>query len=133
MRFIPLTIWLRALACCACIMVILTGCGRSHEETVAGVKVPIPVGMSKSGEKGVELSLPGFGGGQASYQGDIDPDKVIEFYKKEMPARGWKPGGGVVSQRGMLTYAQEGKSVVVMVAKNNRGTDMTITVGASKQ
>jgi hypothetical protein len=114
-------------------MVILTGCGGSHEETVAGVKVPIPVGMSKSGEKGVELSLPGFGGGQASYQGDIDPDKVIEFYKKEMPARGWKPGGGVVSQGGMLTYAQEGKSVVVMVAKNNRGTDMTITVGASKQ
>jgi hypothetical protein len=50
-----------------------------------------------------------------------------------MPARGWKPGGGLASQGEMLTYAQEGKSVVVMVGKNNNGTNMTITVGASKQ
>jgi hypothetical protein len=133
MQSIRFTISLRALACCCCIIVILAGCGGSQEETVAGVKVPIPGGMTKSGEKGVELSLPGFGGGQASYQGNLAPDKVVEFYKKEMPARGWKPGGGVASQGGMLTYAQEGKSVVVMVAKNESGTNVTITVGASKQ
>ena len=133
MRFIRFTIFLRTLAYCSCVIVILTGCGGSHDESVAGVQVPIPGGMTKSGEKGVELSLPGFGGGQASYQGNVDPDKIVEFYKKEMPARGWKPGGGVVSKAGMLTYAQEGKSVVVMVGKNSSGTNMTITVGASKQ
>ena|ERR671924_2244105 len=133
MRLIHFMILLRAMTCCSCVVVIFVGCDGSHEESVSGVKVPIPGGMTKSGEKGVELSLPGFGGGQASYQGNVHPDKVVEFYKKEMPARGWKPGGGLASQGGMLTYAQEGKSVVVMVGKSNNGTNMTITVGASKQ
>src|SRR5919109_4776488 len=129
----PLAIRLRSLGFAFSVIVTLAGCGGSREDTVAGVKVPIPGGMTKSGEKGVELSLPGFGGGQASYQGNVHPDKVVEFYKREMPARGWKPGGGLASQGGMLTYAQEGKSVVVMVGKSNNGTNMTITVGASKQ
>ncbi len=62
----------------------LNGCGGSYEETVAGIKVPIPNAMKKSQSHGLEISLPGLGGGQATFPGHMDPDKVIEFYKKEM-------------------------------------------------
>ncbi|HZA55652.1 MAG TPA: hypothetical protein VE616_15495 [Candidatus Udaeobacter sp.] len=115
------------------VVVILAGCGGSREETVAGVKIPIPSGMTKSDEKAVELSVPGFGGGQASYRGNLDPNDVVEFYKKEMSNRGWKPSVGVLSQGGMLTYVKEGKSLIVMVGKNGGGTNMTITVGETKR
>jgi hypothetical protein len=108
-------------------------CGGAHEETVGGINVPVPGGMTKSEEKSIELSLPGFGGAQAAYQGKLDPDKVVEFYKKEMPARGWQPSVGAVSKGGMLSYAKESKSVVVMVGKNETGTSMTITVGGSQR
>ena len=108
-------------------------CGGAHEETVGGIDVPIPGGMTKSEERSIELSLPGFGGAQAAYQGKLDPDSVVEFYKKEMPARGWQPSMGVVSKGGMLSYAKESKSVVVMVGKNDSGTTMTITVGGSQR
>ena len=111
--------------------VICAGCSSFYEETVAGVNVPIPGGMTKSQAKGIELSLPGFGGAQASFQGGLAPDKVIEFYKQEMPARGWEPSIGVVASGGMLAYSKENKTVVVMVMKSNGGSSLSITVAGA--
>jgi hypothetical protein len=133
MQPMPFTVLTLSFALSLAVVVTLAGCGGSREETVAGVKVPIPRGMTKSDEKAVELSVPGFGGGQASYRGNLDPNDVVEFYKKEMSNRGWKPSVGVLSQGGMLTYVKEGKSLIVMVGKNGGGTNMTITVGETKR
>ncbi len=108
-----------------------TGCSGSREETIAGVKIPVPSGMNKLEGQGVELSLPGFGGGNASFQGSLDPEKVIEFYKKEMPARGWKQGMGILSRGGMLGYTKEGKSLLVAVSSQSGVTSLNITVGTS--
>jgi hypothetical protein len=109
---------------------IFAGCS-SYEETVAGVKVPIPNGMTKSQAKGIQLSLPGFGGGQASFQGNLEPDKIVEFYKKEMPSRGWQPNMELTSKGGMLTYTKENQTVVVMVTKGDGGSSLSITVGGT--
>jgi hypothetical protein len=89
MGFRSLGIVPRSLTCWFCMAVMLAGCDGSHDETVGGLQVPIPGGMTKSEEKGVELSIPGFGGAQASYRGKLEPNQVVDFYKKEMPARGW--------------------------------------------
>jgi hypothetical protein len=122
-----LTVWLLWLT------LSTSSCGGSHEETLGGVKVPIPGGMTKSQETGIELSLPGFGGAQAAYRGKVDPDQVIAFYKKEMPARGWKPTIGLLSQGGMLSYAKESTTVVVIVGKTDSGTTMTIMAGGTQR
>ena len=110
-----------------------SSCGGSHEETLGGVKVPIPGGMAKSQETGIELALPGFGGAQAAYRGKVEPDQVIAFYKKEMPARGWKPTLGLLSQGGMLSYVKESTTVVVIVGKTDSGTNMTIMAGGTQR
>ena len=89
--------------------------------------------MTKSQENGIELSLPGFGGAQAAYQGKVDTDKVIEFYKREMPARGWKPTIGLVSKGGMLSYVKESTTVIVVVGKSDSGTNMTIMAGGTQR
>ena len=109
----------------------LAGCSGSYEESVAGVKVPIPNGMTKSQATGIQLSLPGFGGAQASFQGNLEPDKIVEFYKKEMPNRGWQPNIGLTSKGGLLTYTKENQTVVVMVTKANAGSSLSITVGGT--
>jgi hypothetical protein len=110
---------------------LLAGCSGSYEENVAGVKVPIPNGMTKSQAKGIQLSLPGFGGAQASFQGNLEPDKIVEFYKKEMPSRGWQPNIELTSKGGMLTYTKENQTVVVMVTKGDGGSSLSITVGGT--
>jgi hypothetical protein len=113
----------------AFLALLAPGCSGSYEDTVAGVKVPIPSGMTKSQGKGIELSLPGFGGAQASFQGNLEPEKIVEFYKKEMPNRGWQPNMELTSKGGMLTYTKENQTVVVMATKSNGGSNLSITVG----
>jgi hypothetical protein len=108
-------------------------CGGSYEETVGDVKIPIPRGMTKSQQKGMELSLPGFGGALAAFEGKVAPDNVIEFYRQQMPARGWEPSIGLLSQGGMLTYVKDQKTVIVTVGKTDSGTSMTITVAGAQR
>jgi hypothetical protein len=110
---------------------IFAGCSGSYEETVGDVKVPIPNGMTKSQTKGIQLSLPGFGGAQVSFQGNLEPEKIVEFYKKEMPNRGWQPNMELTSKGGMLTYTKENQTVVVMVSKSDSGSSLSITVGGT--
>ena len=119
----------RVLLMVAFLALLAPGCSGSYEDTVAGVKVPIPSGMTKSQGKGIELSLPGFGGAQASFQGNLEPEKIVEFYKKEMPNRGWQPNMELTSKGGMLTYTKENQTVVVMATKSNGGSNLSITVG----
>src|SRR5262245_62178092 len=118
--------WLRLASVLLFIAVASSGCSCSHEETVGGVKIPIPGGMTRSQESGIEVSLPGFGGAQTAYQGKLDPDKVIEFYRKEMPARGWQPSVRLLSKGGMLTYVKDSTTVIVTVEKTDSGARMEI-------
>lgn len=113
------------------IILFLAGCTGSYEEKVAGVEIPIPRGMKKSDGAGLEVALLGFGGGQSSFRGQIEPRKVIEFYEKEMPSRGWQPNAGVISKGGMLTYAKDNRTVIIMIGGNNDATDLTVTVGGT--
>lgn len=119
------------LSWCVASAVTLAGCNGSHEETIAGVQIPIPRGMTKASRQGIELALPGFGGAQTSYEGDVEPDKVVEFYKKEMGNRGWQPAAGILTKGGMLSYTKEGKAVVILVGPGNGKTSLTIMVGGA--
>jgi hypothetical protein len=119
--------------CLIWLTISVLSCGGSYEETVGDVKIPIPRGMTKSQQKGMELSLPGFGGALAAYEGKMAPDNVVEFYRQEMPARGWEPSIGLLSQGGMLTYVKDKKTVIVTVGKTDSGTSMTITVAGAQR
>lgn len=123
----------RLAVCIICIAVGMSSCGGPHEETVGGVKIPIPGGMTRSQESGIEVSLPGFGGAQATYQGKLAPETVIDFYRKEMTARGWQPSLGLVSKGGMLTYVKDSTTVIITVGKTDNGTGMTIIAGGTQR
>jgi len=107
---------------------LLAGCGGAYEETISGVKVPVPGSMKKSGEKPTEISFLGFGAGQASFSGAMEPDKIVEFYKKEMAGRGWQPNLKVQGGGAVLAYSKEGKTVLVGISKQEKETHLTLTV-----
>lgn len=117
------------IICSVLLALIVSGCGSGREETIGGVAIPIPAGMKRMEGQGVALSLPGFGGENASFQGSVDEESVVEFYKKEMPARGWKPAMGVISRGGMLAFTKESKSVLLGIGKSNGATSLSVTVG----
>jgi hypothetical protein len=124
---------MRRLRLFFCLICITTGCGGSYEETIGGVKIPIPRGMTRSRESGIEVSLPGFAGAQAYYQGKLAPDEVVEFYRKEMTTRGWQPSLGLLSKGGMLTCVKDSTTVVIAVGKSDGGTGLTIIAGGAQR
>ena len=111
------------------IAAMLSGCGGSRDETVSGVTIPVPNAMKKGAEKPVELSFLGFGAGQATFHGDMTTEKIVEFYKKELLARGWQPSMNLQSGGAMLAYSKEGKSVLIGISKQNDETVLSLTVG----
>jgi hypothetical protein len=110
-------------------LVAVSGCSRSQDETVGGVTVPVPKAMTKDAEKPVEMSLLGFGAGQATFHGNMDTEKIIEFYKREMPKRGWQPNMNLRSGGAMLAYSKEGKTLLIGVGRQDDRTNLTLTVG----
>lgn len=107
------------------------GCGGSYEETISGVSVPVPKAMTKGSDKPVEMNFLGFGAGQASFYGNMESEQIVEFYKKEMPSRGWQPNMSVRSGGAMLAYSKDGKTVLVAVDKQNNETHLTLTVSGA--
>lgn len=115
-----------------CIVALLAGCGGSRDETIAGITIPVPTAMSKSSAKPSEISLLGFGAGQATFHGDMDADRVVEFYKQEMPARGWASNMNLRSGGAMLAYSKEGKTLLIGVSEQEGKTNLTLTVGGAR-
>ena len=87
---------------------MFVACGGLRDETISGVTIPVPSAMKKGAEKPVEISILGFGAGQATFHGNMEIDKLVEFYKKEMPARGWQPSMNLLSGGAMLAYSKDG-------------------------
>ncbi len=111
---------------------LLASCDRAQEETIAGVNIPVPPGMSKAHEREAALSVPGFSGGQASFQGKIKPKEVIDFYRREMTSRGWRSSVSVISRGGVVSYTKEGQTLVITVVESNDGSSMTLVVGTAR-
>jgi hypothetical protein len=120
----------RSFACLSyfVLAVALAACGGSRDETISGVTVPVPSAMKKGTEKPVEIAILGFGAGQATFHGSMETDKLVEFYKKEMPARGWQPNMNLLSGGAMLAYSKDGKSLLIGIGKQRDETVLSLTV-----
>lgn len=108
---------------------IFAACGGSRDEMIGGVTIPVPKALSKGSENPVEISFLGFGAGQATFHGSMESEKIIEFYQRELPARGWQQSMNLQSGGTMLAYIKEGKSVLIGIGKENNETVLSLTVG----
>lgn len=85
--------------------------------------------MIRDAENASEMSLLGFGAGQASFHGTMGSEEVVEFYRNEMAARGWQPNMNLRSGGAMLAYSKEGKTLLIGIGQQQGETQLTLTVG----
>ena len=111
------------------LLILASSCAGSRDETVGGVTVPVPSAMKKSAEKPVEISILGFGAGQATFHGTMESADLVEFYKKELPARGWQENLKLLSGGAMLAYSKDGKTLLIGASKQDKDTVLSLTVG----
>ena len=112
---------------------VLAGCATigPRDEIVAGVAVPVPGGMKKAPEEKMEINFPGFAGGRAAFRGSVTTDEIVQFYKKEMSARGWKSNASLVTHGGMLAFSKDGKNVLITVSGSGGDTTLNVVVGSA--
>lgn len=121
-----------ALSASLSVFSVFAGCALDQrDEIIGGITLPIPGGMSRAEDQTIELTVPGFEGGQAVYRGSVAPKEIVGFYKEEMAARGWKPNASLVIQGGYLAYSKDDKSVLITVGKSGRDTSLAILVGTT--
>jgi hypothetical protein len=105
-----------------------SACGGSYEDTIAGIMVPVPKPMAKSSEAPVEMKFFGFAAGQSTYPGKMESDKIVEFYKRELPRARLAAGATMRSGGAMLVYTKNAKTLMVAIGKQNDDTSLTLTV-----
>src|SRR5688572_27952307 len=118
----PLVFLLVALA-------LSSGCAGSYDETIAGFVIPVANGMTRSTETRVEMSLLGVGAGQATFHGNMETERIVEFYKKELPARGWQSNMNLRSGVAILASSKEGKTQLIGLGRQEGKTTLTLSVG----
>ena len=111
------------------LFMLASACAGSRDETVGGVTVPVPSAMKRGAEKPVEVSIFGFGAGQASFHGSMKSADVVEFYKKELPARGWQESMNLRSGGAVLAYSKQGKTLLIGISNEKDETVLSLSVG----
>ena len=111
------------------LFMLASACAGSRDETVGGVTVPVPSAMKRGAEKPVEVSIFGFGAGQASFHGSMKSADVVEFYKKELPARGWQESMNLRSGGAVLAYSKQGKTLLIGISNQKDETVLSLSVG----
>lgn len=111
------------------LFILVSSCVTSRDETIGGVTVPVPSAMKKSAEKPLEVSILGFGAGQATFHGNMESAELVEFYKKELPTRGWQENMKLLSGGAMLAYSKDGKTLLIGISKQAKDTVLSLTVG----
>lgn len=112
--------------------ICFSSCGGSHEETISGVTVPVPRGLTRTTDEPAELSIFGVSTGSASFVGKPEVVDVVAFYKKEMAARGWRPHMNLLSGAAMLAYTKNGQSILISIDRHDNETRVTLTVSGLK-
>ena len=105
--------------------------GEYQNAIVAGIAIPVPPGMWKASDEGVELMVPGFRGGQVAYRGSLNASEIVAFYQDLMPRQAWKPFATLITGRGLLVYTKENDTVLLMMKTTAAGTLLAILVGSS--
>jgi hypothetical protein len=87
---------------------------QQHNETIAGVAIPIPAPMEKVAVAEDWLNLGREQKGeQVSFRGEMSRSELVRFYQDVLPAADWQPDarlgseiGGYVFTRGAQTIAE---------------------------
>ncbi|MFA5199044.1 MAG: hypothetical protein WC432_05850 [Candidatus Omnitrophota bacterium] len=124
------------------ILCVISGCATSSDSrlepqsTLKFSDLPIPVGMKALPQESYSFENAGVRAAVLRYQGKGDIEKVLSFYKEQMPMYNWNLINAIEYGQRLLNFEREGESCIITlqtVGLWNEGVLVTISLGPKSQ
>lgn len=129
------------------VLLIFSGCitipGKEKEskdltilESQAALKfgdVPVPVGFRLLVNEAYSFESLGIRVGLLKYQGKGDVDRIVNFYKEQMPIYNWDLLNIVEYGQRLLNFDRDAESCIINLLNKGNNVTITISVGPKSQ
>jgi len=95
--------------------------------------VPVPVGFKFIPAESYAFESLGVRVGVLKYRGKTDPDRVINFYKEQMPMYSWNTLNIIEFGERMLNFERDNETCIINLISRGSTVDAIITVGPKAQ
>lgn len=95
--------------------------------------VPIPVGFKLIPESSYFFETSGVRIGLLKYEGKNDPERVVNFYKEQMPLYNWRLLNLVEYGERLMNFDREEESCIISLLPKGKKIMLTISVGPKAQ
>ena len=95
--------------------------------------VPVPAGFKALPQDSYSFESSGVRVGVLKYQGKIDADRVVNFYKEQMPMYNWNLLNIIEYGQCLLSFERENEICVINLAPKGGGTIITVSLGPKSQ
>lgn len=137
-----LAIWLLVTG-----VLVLSGCGTTSNkdkqigseallEPQAMLKfsdIPIPVGFKLLPQDSYSFESSGVRVGVLKYQGKAQPDRIVNFYKEQMPMYNWTLLNVVEYGERLINFERENETCIISLSPRANNVTITISIGPKSQ
>ncbi len=95
--------------------------------------VPVPVGLKSLPLESYSFESSGIRVGVLKYSGKANPDRVINFYKEQMPMYNWELVNIIEYGQRLMNFEREGESCIITMLPKGNNLTITISLGPKSQ
>lgn len=90
--------------------------------------IPVPVELSIIPEDSYSFQTETFRAGLLKYQGRMDPEILVNFFKEQMPRHNWELVNIIEYDRKLLNFEKQNQSCVITIETRRATSYVTISV-----
>lgn len=95
--------------------------------------LPVPVGLKLVPQDSYSFESAGVRVALLKYQGKINADQVVNFYKEQMPMFNWSLLNSIEYGQRLLNFEREQETCIVNILPKGGATVVTISLGPKSQ
>ncbi|MEK6727768.1 MAG: hypothetical protein AABY28_03725 [Candidatus Omnitrophota bacterium] len=95
--------------------------------------VPIPIGFKPLPQSSYSFESSGVRVGLLKYQGKVNPDRIVNFYKEQMPMYNWMLLNVVEYGQRLMNFERETETCIISMDPKGSSTILTISLGPKAQ
>jgi len=95
--------------------------------------IPVPMGFKLLPNESYAFESSGIRVGVLKYQGKADPDRVINFYREQMPMYNWSLLNVIEYGERLMNFDREGETCIIRLLSRGRTLYIVASVGPKPQ
>ena len=95
--------------------------------------VPVPAGFKLLERESYSFENTGVRVGVLKYQGKVNADRVVNFYKEQMPMYNWNLLNSVEYGQRLLNFDREQETCIITLLPKGSSTVITVSLGPKSQ